>query len=87
MAELDIELDNDLIERVKDVAVRHYGDGGNASITRVAEAALKMRLLWTTLVEGDGNVIDEPIVNWEFGDSQGVRQLTDEIRGMLFKRR
>lgn len=61
MAEIDIELDNDLIEGVKRLAVRHYGDSGDASMGRVAEAALEMRLLWVDLVKGGGNEIEEPI--------------------------
>jgi len=61
MAEIDIELDSDLVEAVKRLAVRHYGDSGDASISHVAESALRMRLLWLMLVKEGGNEIDEPI--------------------------
>lgn len=61
MAELEIELESDLIEQVKHLAVRHYGDSGDTSMSRVAESALKMRLLWLILVKEGGNEIEEPI--------------------------
>lgn len=87
MAELDIELENDLIDGVKRLAARHYGDVGDASITRVTEVALEMRLLWQELVKGGESEIEEPIVNWEFvnGDSAGLPPT--EIQDWLFKRR
>ena len=61
MAEIEIELDSDLIEGVKRLAVRHYGDSGDASVSRVAESALEMRLLWLDLVKEGQNEIEEPI--------------------------
>lgn len=83
----DIELDADLIEGVRRLAVRHYGDSGDASIDRVAESALEMRLLWQDLVKGGHNEIEEPIVNWKFANGESAGQLPTEIRGWLFKRR
>jgi len=67
MAELEIELESDLIDRAKQLAVRHYGDSGDASISRVAESALKMRLLWSILVKEGGNEIEEPICHLKEG--------------------
>lgn len=61
MAEIDIELDNDLIEGVKRLAVHHYGDSETASIARVIEAAAEMRIRWSDLVQGAGNETEEPI--------------------------
>ena len=61
MAEIDIELDSNLIERVKGLAVRHYGDSSDTSMARVTESALEMRLLWLDLVKEGGNEIEEPI--------------------------
>ena len=67
MAELEIELESDLIDRAKQLAVRHYGDSSDASISRVAESALKMRLLWSILVKEGGNEIEEPICHLKEG--------------------
>ena len=67
MTELEIELESDLIEEVKRLAVRYYGDSGDASISRVAESALKMRLVWTVLVNKGGNEVGEPICRLKEG--------------------
>lgn len=67
MAKLEIELESDLINRAKQLAVRHYGDSGDTSISRVAESALKMRLLWSILVKEGGNEIEEPICHLKEG--------------------
>ncbi len=87
MAEIDIELDSNLIEGVKRLAVSHYGDCGDVSIGRVAEAALNMRLLWEDLVKGGENEIEEPIVDWEFPSKQPAEELTAEITDWLFRGR
>ena len=60
MAEIDIELDSDLIRGVKRLAVSHYGDSSDTSMARVAESALEMCLLWLDLVKEGGNEIEEP---------------------------
>ena len=46
MGELDVELGGDLVEQVRQLAVHLYGDATDASISRVVEVALEMRLLW-----------------------------------------
>jgi len=65
MAEIDIELDSDLIRGVKRLAVSHYGDSSDTSTARVAESALEMRLLWLDLVKEGGNEIEEPIYRFK----------------------
>lgn len=68
MAEIEIELDGSLIEGVKRLAARHYGDSSDTSIARVAESALEMRLLWLDLAKGGGNEIEEPIYRFRKGE-------------------
>lgn len=65
MMNIDVELDNDLIEGVKQLAARHYGDSSDTSMAHVAESALEMRLLWLDLVKGEGNEIEEPIYRFK----------------------
>ena len=85
MAELDIELENDLLDGVRRLAARHYGDVGDASIVRVTEVALEMRLLWQE--KGGKNEVEEPLVNWEFGNTQPMGdENTNGIRRWLFRR-
>ncbi|MBI4284073.1 MAG: hypothetical protein HY663_06355 [Chloroflexi bacterium] len=86
MAILNIELDDRLIDGIKRLAARHYGDSGDASIGCVVGTALEMRLLWLELVKGGGNEINEPVVNWEFSDIQPTEQFPTEIRNFLFGR-
>ena len=85
MANIDIESD-ELVEGVKYLAVRHYGDVSEASIRRVVESALQMRLLSIILAEGGGNTIEEPITDWEFANKQPAEQLPAEIQSWLFRR-
>ena len=60
MAEIELELENELVEGMRRLAARHYGDSGDASVWRVIEAASEMCLLWLNLVEGGGNEMEEP---------------------------
>lgn len=87
MADLDIELDSGLIEGIKGLARRYYGDDGDSAVSRVAEAALEMRLLWLKYSGEGGTDIEEPVVTWEFGDPEGAKQLPEKIGELLFKRR
>ena len=37
---LEIEIGSELIDGIKDLAIRHYGDNGDNSVSRVVENAL-----------------------------------------------
>lgn len=84
MAELDIELGDEMIKGIRSIAVRHYGDSGDASVGRVIESALEMRLLSIKLAERGGDEIEEPIARWEFANKQLAQQLPVEIQSWLF---
>ena len=86
MASLSIDLDHEVVKGIKSIAVRHYGDSLDASLHRVIESALEMRLLSIKLAERGGAEVDEPIADWEFGDSQPVAQLPTEIQNWLFRK-
>lgn len=86
MAKLDIELGEEVIESIRAVAVRHYGDSEDASVDRVIESALEMRLLSMRLAEAGAAEIEEPIAHWEFGDKQPAKQIPAEIQSWLFKK-
>jgi len=47
MVDLNIELGDEVIKGIKSIAVRHYGDSGDASVGRVVESAL-----------GDASLVD-----------------------------
>jgi hypothetical protein len=86
MAELDIELGEEVIESIRAIAVRHYGDSEDASVNLVIESAIEMRLLSIKLAEAGAAEIEEPIANWEFGDKQPAKQLPVEIQSWLFRK-
>lgn len=86
MANLNIELGDEVIKGIRSIAVRHYGDSGDASVNRVIESALEMRLLSMKLAEEGGAEIEEPIADWEFADKQPAEQLPVEIQSWLFRK-
>ena len=85
MGILDVELSDGLIEDIKDLAERHYGDTSDDSIGRVVETALEMRVLWLERVGGASAEVKEPAAKWE---SRGTEAESDEaVLGWLFERR
>lgn len=83
---LEIELNGKLLEEIKCLAERHYGNASDVSIWAVVEVALQMRLLWANLVKGGGSKTEEPLARWEFPNTQQGDQLSAGIRDWLFKR-
>ena len=87
MAEIDTSLGSDLIEGIRNLAVRYHGDESEASQQRVINAAVCMRILWVALVEGHGDDVEEPEIHWEFGEKQPTDESVPEICKWLFGRR
>jgi hypothetical protein len=86
MVDLNIELGDEMIKGIRSIAVRHYGDSGDASVGRVVESALEMRLLSIRLAGGGGHETEEPMTSWEFVNKQPVERLPAEIQSWLFKK-
>jgi len=86
MVNLNIELSDEMIRGIRLIAVRHYGDSGDASVGRVVESALEMRLLSMRLAGGGGHDIEEPMASWEFVSKQPAKQLPAEIQSLLFRK-
>jgi hypothetical protein len=82
--DLSIELGEEVIKGIRSIAVRHYGDSEDASVSRVIESALEMRLLSMKLAGEARAQIEEPVASWEFGDKQPAEQLPSEIQSWLF---
>ena len=81
---LEIEISANLIRDVKRLADLHYGDSGDAAISKVVETALQMRLGWMDMVEHAGSEIEEPVARWESEPTEAGRQTELEIVGWLF---
>lgn len=86
MANLNIELGDEVIKGIRSIAVRHYGDSGDPSVGRVIESALEMRLLSIKLAEQGGAEIEEPMAGWEFANKQPAEQLPVEVQSWLFRK-
>lgn len=84
--DLNIELGDAVIERIRAIAMRHYGDNGDTSVSRVVECALEMRLLSIRLIDRGGDEIEEPMARWEFLNKQPAEQLSAEIQRWLFRK-
>ena len=68
MAILDVEIPDELLSEIKELASRLYGDCGEQSQAKVVESALSMRLLWFHLLDDSSNgttanEIEEPWIN------------------------
>ena len=83
---LEIELTRELVEGIKDLAMRHYGNNGDASVSQVIEDALVMRLMLWERLGNPGEEVGEPITNWEPQELEGEKAKT-EIQDWLFRRR
>jgi hypothetical protein len=86
MMDLGIELGEEVIKGIRSIAVRHYGDSEDASVSRVIESALEMRLLSIRLAGRGGHEIEEPVPSWEFVSKQPAKQLPAEIQSWLFRK-
>ena len=88
MGELDVELGQDLADEVRRLALQLHGDSSDASVARVVEVALEMRLLWQDRANPTADDIEEPLTNWEFaGTGSPAEELPQETAGWLFGRR
>ena len=85
MGVLDVELSDRLIEDIKDLAARHFGDASDDSIRQVVETALEMRLLWLERVDRAGAEVEEPASHWESGGTPAEGDVG--LRDWLFERR
>ncbi len=83
---LEIEIGNELIDGIKDLAIRHYGDNGDNSVSRVVEDALLMRLVLLEGLGSAGQEVGEPIINWEPQESSEEGP-TCRIQDWLFRSR
>ena len=82
MAKMELEIRADLLEGLRLLAQRHYGDGGEASVGKVVEAAIEMRL---SLLGEDGIEVEEPVSHWQFDDTPVNGSLPDAIIDWMFK--
>jgi len=86
MIEIDIVMENDLITKTRDLAVRYFGDASDASLTQVLEMAFTMRCLWSRSVTRGQQETGEAVSTWEFPESNTNRENNVSIQNWLFRR-
>ena len=85
MVDLDIVMENDLVDRARDLAMRYFGDDSDASLAQVVELAFRMRSLWSHSVYHGQQESSESVSTWEFPES-AVKQENSSIQKWLFRR-
>ena len=86
MVELDIAMENDLIAKTRDLAVRYFGDDSEASLAQVLEMAFTMRCLWSRSVKMGQQETGEAVSTWDFPESTVKQENSDSIQDWLFRR-
>lgn len=84
--ELDIAMENDLIAKTRDLALRYFGDDSDACLAQVLEVAFTMRCLWTRSVRMGQQDTDEAVSAWEATESTLSQENSHSIQNWLFRR-
>ena len=84
--ELDIAMENDLIAKTRDLALRYFGDDSDASLAQVLEVAFTMRCLWSRSVRMGRQDTDEAVSAWESTESTLSQENSHSIQNWLFRR-
>ena len=84
--ELDIVMENDLIAKTRDLALRYFGDDSDASLAQVLEVAFTMRYLWSRSVRMGQQDTDEAVSAWESTESTLSQENNSDIQNWLFRR-
>ena len=86
MIELDIGMDNNLIAKTRELAVRYFGDDSDTSLAQVIEVALKMRSLWSHSIKQGQQETGEAVSKWDFPKSTAKQENNSSIQNWLFRR-
>ena len=86
MIELDIGMDNNLIAKTRELAVRYFGDDSEVSLAQVLEMAFMMRFLWSRSVKQGQLETGEAVSTWELPESTSRQENSDSIQNWLFRR-
>ena len=84
--ELEIALNTELTTKIRNLALRYFGDDTDASLAQVLEVAFRMRCLWSgSIIKGQGET-DEAVSKWEFPESPITGENDGKIAGWIFRR-
>ncbi len=84
--QLDVDMEDDLIAKTRDLAVRYFGDDSDESLAQVLEVAFTIRRLWSRSVGRGRQETDEAVSSWECAESPITEESNGTIRDWLFRR-
>jgi len=84
--DLEVEMDNELITKIRSLALRYFGDTTDVSLARVLEVAFRMRCMWSGSIQKGQEETDEAVSKWEFPESPVTGENDDKINSWLFRR-
>jgi hypothetical protein len=84
--ELEIAMENDLITKTRDLAVRYFDDDSDECLAQVVEMAFRMRALWSHSIKQGQQETGEAVSTWEFPESTPRQEDSDSVQGWLFRR-
>ena len=84
--EIEIELDNELMTKTRNLALRYFSDDTDASLAQVLEVAFRMRCLWSRSIGKGQAETEEAVSKWEFPKSPVTGGNGDNISDWLFRR-
>ncbi len=84
--QLDVDMEDDLIAKTRDLAVRYFGDDSDESLAQVLEVAFRIRCLWSRSVGRGRQETDEAVSSWECAESPITEESNGTIRDWLFRR-
>jgi hypothetical protein len=84
--ELEIAIENDLITKTRDLAVRYFDGDSDECLAQVVEMAFRMRSLWSRSIKQGQQETDEAVSTWEFPESTPGQEDSDSIQNWLFRR-
>ena len=86
MGQLEVEVNADQLKILKRLAQDHYGEGDEAAMGKVVEAALAMRLKWLEVGGPVAEEVGEPVATWESQDGSDRTPPDPEVLGWMFRR-
>ena len=86
MVELSVQMGDELVAKIRDLALRYFGDDTDASQAQVLEVAFRMHCLWAHSVRKGQQETDEAVSSWEFSESPVTEENTGNISNWLFRR-
>jgi hypothetical protein len=84
--ELEIAMDNDLITKTRDLAIKYFDDDSDECLAQVVEVAFRMRALWSRSIKQGQQETGEAVSTWEFPEPTNGQENNDNIQDWLFRR-